>query len=114
MKSRGLILVAFLALLAVPATAAGTKPNLKLVTMKPLVVRGELFHPGERVTITRLTLLGPRVVHVRAGARGGFRVQLGAGTQPCGKTFAVRARGASGSVAVLWLATGACVPPPVD
>ena len=114
MTSRGMLLVFLVALVAVPATAAGTKPHLKLVTMKPLVVRGELFQPGERVTITRLTLLGPRIVHVRAGARGGFRVELGAATQPCGKAFAIRARGASGSVAVLWLAAPPCVPPPVD
>jgi hypothetical protein len=35
-------------------------------------------------------------------------------TQPCGRPFAVRARGAKGSVASMRLAVTLCVPPPID
>ena len=92
------------------ATVAG--PRLRLVSSMPLVVAGVGFAPRERVTLTALTSLGPRVVRTRATERGTFRVLVGLFTQPCGKPFAVRARGGRGSSAVLRLESSPCVPPP--
>ena len=86
---------------------------MKIVDMHPLVVAGAGFVARERVTVTALTSLGPRFVPTRATARGAFRVLVGRFTQPCGKPFAVRARGAAGSRAMVRLESAPCVPPPI-
>ena len=131
MKVRALVVTFLLAPAALAATAsaahsdglatngasrAGTTfvatPTLRLVSANPLVVKGVGFAPGERVTVTALTSLGPRAVRARATQHGTFRVLLGRFPQPCGKPFAVRARGAQGSFAFLRLAAPPCVPPP--
>ncbi len=96
------------------ATSAAPGPTLRLVTEKPLVVRGTAFRPGERVTVTALTLLGPERTVVRASGSGTFRAPLRFVTQPCARAFAVRALGALGSRALLTLRSTPCVPPPVD
>lgn len=89
-------------------------PTLRVVSATPLIVAGSGFEARERITVTALTSLGPRIVRTRATEAGRFRAQLGVFTQPCGKPFAVRARGAGGSVAMLRLETPPCVPPPRD
>lgn len=90
------------------------RPALEIVDRQPLVVRGKGFRPGERVTVTALTGLGPRVV--RTTARGGtFRVTFRLPDQPCAAARLIRARGSLGSTAQLRLAPSrACVPPPRD
>lgn len=101
-------------LLALAATAASPRPVLKLVDREPLVIRGEGFQPGERVTVTAFTGLGPRVVRTTA-YRGVFRATFRLPDQPCATAWLVRARGSLGSTAAMRLAASrACVPPPRD
>lgn len=96
------------------ATAATPRPTLKLVDREPLVVRGEQFRPGERVTVTASTGLGPRTVRTTA-YRGAFRATFRLPNQPCAAAWLVRARGSLGSTATLRLAqSSACIPPPRD
>jgi hypothetical protein len=101
-------------LVAVPAMGAAHGPTLRLIGHQPLVVKGESFHPGERIVVTALTLTGPRKVVVRATAKGRFGATFTVARQPCGKAFAVRAVGGLGSRAVLAVPGTACVPPPID
>ena len=94
--------------------SAAASPGLALVTKRPLVIKGMRFQPGERVTVTAMTAIGPRFVRVTAGSRGGFRVALQLPNQPCATPFAVRARGATGTVVTMALTvTIPCTPPPV-
>ena len=72
------------AVMAASATSA-SQPRLALVDDEPLVVRGAAFAPGERVTVTALTLLGPKRVVTKAGAGGAFRASLALVGQPCGR-----------------------------
>lgn len=102
------------AALVVPAAQAGAVPKLRLVTVQPLVVRGESFQPGERVVVTAMTSVGPRRVVVRATARGRFGAAFRLANQPCGKAFAVRAVGATSRPAALAVLAPPCVPPPID
>ena len=88
-------------------------PTLKVVDMNPLVVAGTGFAARERVTVTVLTGLGPRVQRTYASVTGAFRVQFRLFTQPCGRPFAVRARGTSGEAAIARLTAPPCVPPPI-
>lgn len=88
-------------------------PTLRIVSATPLIVAGAGFVAHERVTVTALTSLGPRVQRTHASATGAFRVRFGPFPQPCGKPFAVRARGATGDVAIARLAAPPCVPPPI-
>jgi hypothetical protein len=94
------------------ATVTASHPTLHLVSANPLVVAGTGFESRERVTLTALTTLGPRIQKTRATSAGRFRAQLGSFSQPCGKPFAVRARGIGGSLATLHLEAPPCVPPP--
>jgi hypothetical protein len=76
--------------------------------MKPLVVQGQRFLPGERVTVTLHTerTIGRRAV---AGRAGSFRVSFGEETfDRCSGPF-VRAVGRRGSRAVLKLPMPACL-----
>jgi hypothetical protein len=107
-------------LLAIPLIAAGMlgsagndHATLRVLDRQPLVVRGQGFKPGERVTVTALTGLGPRVVRTTA-VRGAFRVELRLPAQPCAAAFAVRARGNRGSEALRTFDGRPCVPPPRD
>jgi hypothetical protein len=112
----------FLAILAAGAMAAGVSaqtersPNLRLVSSKPFVVAGTGFRARERVTVSAITVVapGPRIVRVRASASGSFRARFTLFTQPCAQPYAITARGASGTIAVLPLQASPCVPPPVD
>jgi hypothetical protein len=106
------------AALVATAPAAGGKapsaPALRLVTEAPLVVRGTSFRPSERVTLTALTLLGPKRIVVRASSTGRFRATLRLVGRPCGQAFAVRALGRLGSRATLKLRSAPCIPPPIE
>ena len=96
-----------------PSTAASA-PRLKLAATEPLVVLGSHFDPGERITLTAVTLLGPKRVSTKATRSGAFRASFRLYDQPCGRAFMVLARGTAGSRAALKLAGEPCVPPPID
>ena len=97
----------------VPTATAAMAPKLRLVGTQPLVVRGELFKPRERVVLTALTPIGPKRVVVRASVRGRLGATFQLPSQPCGKAFAIRATGGLGSRAVVAVQSAPCVPPPI-
>ena len=95
------------------ASAAVSKPSLRVVSRVPLTVEGERFHPGERVVVTALTGYGPKRQTVVA-THGSFRVPVGS-AKGCGATYAVKVVGSDGSRASLVLGEApVCVPPPRD
>ena len=98
---------------AAAASAAGAaQPTLRLVDRQPLVVRGEGFRPGERITLVAATGLGPRMTRTTA-RNGSFRATFRLADQPCAAAFAVRARGDRGSVAIMRMPESRpCIPPP--
>ena len=100
-------------LVAAPLGGASNGPKLRLIGHQPLVVKGEFFHPGERIVVTALTLTGPRKLVVRATTKGRFGATFALVRQPCGKAFAVRAVGGLGSRAIVTVPGSACVPPPI-
>jgi hypothetical protein len=105
--------IALVPLVAATAHGSGARtPQLRIVAAEPLVVAGANFAARERVTVTALTSLRSPIVRTRATARGTFRVGFGSFTQPCGKPFAVRARGVSSGVALARLPGTPCIPPP--
>jgi hypothetical protein len=110
----GLALVCATACGGAPATDAAVGARLRLVTVRPLVVRGESFRASERVVVTALTPIGPRRVVVRATPSGRFGATFRLPSQPCGAAFAVRAIGALGSRAVVKVPAPPCIPPPRD
>ena len=97
----------------VPTVTAATTPKLRLVWTQPLVVRGELFMPRERVVVTALTPIGPKRIVVRATVRGRLGATFRLPNQPCGKAFVVRATGSLGSRALVAVPSSPCVPPPI-
>jgi hypothetical protein len=101
-------------LVAAPLGGASNGPKLRLIGHQPLVVKGEFFHPGERIVVTALTLTGARQVVVRATPKGRFGATFTDGRHPCGKAHDVRAVGRHGSHAILTVPGSACVPPPID
>ncbi|HEX3290823.1 MAG TPA: hypothetical protein VHR46_05460 [Gaiella sp.] len=116
MKKASIFTLAAIALtaLAVPTAQAGAVPKLRLVTVEPLVVRGESFRPGERVVVTALTAVGPKRVVVRTTSGGRFGASFRLPNQPCGKAFAVRAVGTASRPATIAVPGPPCVPPPID
>jgi hypothetical protein len=92
-----------------------TAPRLRVTDRVPLSVAGEHFGARERVTVTAITGLGPRSVRVRA-VSGRFRAEFDKlPTSGCGAPYAVRARGATGTIAVVKLGPPRpCIPPPRD
>ena len=114
MRRSLVLLAAALASAGTAAAATGSQPRLVLVDAEPLVVRGAAFAPGERVTVTALTLLGPRRIVAKAGAGGAFRTSLTLVGRPCGRAFTILATGTRGSRATLRLAIVPCIPPPID
>jgi hypothetical protein len=98
--------------LGVASTEAN--PALRAASSRPLVVVGTGFKASERVKVSALSSLRSRSVLVTASRLGVFRARLGWFAQPCGRPFAVRARGAAGSIATMRLSAPPCVPPPVS
>jgi hypothetical protein len=96
-----------------PTVSAAATPKLRLITVQPLVVRGESFKPRERVVVTALTPIGPKWIVVRATVRGRLGATFRLPDQPCGKAFVVRAAGRLGSRAVVAVPSTPCVPPPI-
>jgi hypothetical protein len=108
----GAVVAASSFVLSVTGLFSASAPSIQLVDRQPLVVQGAAFRPFERVSLTALTLLGPKRVSVRATRQGAFRARIRIVDQPCGRAFAVRALGRHGSRATLWLRGDPCVPPP--
>jgi hypothetical protein len=115
MRTPGGAAVLVLVVAAAAASAAGAgQPTLRLVDRQPLVVRGEGFRPGERITLVAVTGLGPRIIRTTA-RNGSFRATFRLADQPCAAAFAVRARGDRGSFAIMRMPEPRpCVPPPRD
>jgi hypothetical protein len=112
-RSTGLTVAAILLALAVSPADAARRPALHVSETQPLVVQGTSFGPGERVTLTALTLLGPKRLVVRASPAGRFTATFRLPAQSCGSAFGVRAVGTLGSRATLRLPSRPCVPPPM-
>jgi hypothetical protein len=100
------MVVKLLALAVVAATAAAPsatagKPVLRFVRIDPLVVQGQDFRRGERVTVTAHVPRAIRSVRPLADAEGAFRVRLGRvrAYDPCASVLSVEARGSPGSKA---------------
>jgi hypothetical protein len=109
------VVVAFVVLITVSAaTAAARAPSLKVLTRSPLLVAGQSFAPGERVTVTALTGLGPRIAHTTARS-GHFRARFPLPSSGCAAAFGVRAVGSAGSrVTTIFAKATNCLPPPRD
>ena len=65
------------------------------------------------MTLTALTLIGPKRLVVRASLAGRFAATFRLPAQSCGSAFGVRAVGTLGSRATLRLPSRPCVPPPM-
>jgi hypothetical protein len=96
------------------AASSEANPALRAASTRPLVVVGTGFKAGERVRVTALSSLRSRSVLVTASRLGVFRARLGLFAQPCGRPFAVRARGTAGSIATMRMPSLPCVPPPIS
>jgi hypothetical protein len=112
-RSTGFAVAAVVLALAVPSADAALRPALHVSGTQPLVVQGTSFRPGERVTLTAMTLLGARRAIVRASPSGHFEATFRLPAQPCGSAFALRAVGALGNRVTLGLPSRACIPPPI-
>ncbi len=115
MRATIVSLTAAVAALCVTApSSAASPPRLRVAGTQPLVVLGSAFDPGEHVTLTALTLTGPKKILAKATRSGGFRATFRLSTQPCGRAFTIVARGAAGNRATLRLVGAPCIPPPID
>ena len=111
---KALALTALLALVA--AAGAGARdeavtrtPQLRLLDLAPLTVRGSGFRAGERV---KLVATADRLAtrNVQAGARGGFTVRFDLRAGPC-TAAVVQAFGRAGSRASVDRPTPDCLEP---
>lgn len=83
--------------------------------MKPLVVRGVGFEPGERVTLRAVTREGTKIRRITATAAGTLVARFAISGDVCAVgLLRVVASGARGSRAVLRVPIGACQPLGVD
>jgi hypothetical protein len=111
---RALVAAAAAALVlgCIAVAAAPSKPALRVVAVKPLVVQGQRFLPRERVVVTLyLRQYAGETVTRRAvaGRTGSFRVSFGEETfDRCSAPF-LRANGSRGSRAVLKLPLPTCL-----
>jgi hypothetical protein len=82
------------------ASASGTRPALKLLSIHPATVRGLNFQSAERV---RVYLVGtqPEMMRVRAATTGTFKAAFADTAFDRCTAFAVRAVGSLGSRALL-------------
>ena len=112
-RSTGFAVASAVLAFAAPSADAALRPALRVSGTQPLVVQGTSFRPAERVTLTAMTLLGPRRAMVRASRAGRFAATFHIPAQPCGSAFALRAIGALGSRATVGLPSRACIPPPI-
>jgi hypothetical protein len=86
---------------AAAATATTGRPELRLVTMQPFVVKGTHFLPHERVRVTITAAGVGRTGRTRTNAAGAFTISFD--VPPLGRCAGVfgRAVGTRGSVATL-------------
>jgi hypothetical protein len=91
-------------------STATAKPTLRLASKHPLVIKGRGFKRAEPVAVTAVAAGNQRVDRVRASSAGGLTATFAsADFDPC-SALVVRARGASGSEAVLKTAQRECPP----
>ncbi len=114
-RASGIVTVAALVVTFMAMTAsAATGPSLKIESHSPLVVSGSSFAAGEKVTVTALTGLGPRIVRLTA-AHGRFRARFDVPKSGCAAAFGARAVGSRGSrTTVMFGEVATCLPPPRD
>jgi hypothetical protein len=93
---------------AVPAAAA-TAPNVRIVSMRPLVAIGSHFHGDERVQV-RFAGAQTVLVSVRTTAAGNFRAAAGRAVDPCLGPIRVTARGRLGDRALAKVPARECPP----
>lgn len=98
------------AVMAMPAFAAGHGGKLILVDTTPLVVKGSRFKAGERVKLVVTGSVSLSRV-VRASAGGRFAVTFKVSLDRCDPLL-VRAIGTRGSRATIDLTQVACAPAP--
>ena len=97
------------ALAAGGGAGASTHASLSLAGRQPIILRGQGFHPLERVQVTLVTRV-KRIRVIRAGSTGKFTLSFpGVNVPHCGGLFA-HARGAGGSDATLKIPLPACQP----
>ena len=111
---RTVTLIAACAAALAGGTTAQAAPMLRVVDTTPFVVVGSGFQAAEGVSVTAMTTLGPQIVRVRATTSGTFRARFLISTRPCVRPFAIRARGAAGSVATVTMRVPPCIPPRID
>ena len=111
--SAGFVVAVLGLVIAVAPASGAARATLRVAGTEPLAVRGVAFRPGERVSLTAMTLLGPKRTVVRASHLGRFAATFRLPAQPCGSAFTLRAVRALGSQATLRLSSGPCVPPPI-
>ena len=111
--SAGFVVAVLGLVIAVAPASGATRATLRVAGTEPLAVRGVAFRPGERVSLTAMTLLGPKRTVVRASHLGRFaatfRLPDAAVRQ---RIHAAGRRGARkpGDAAA---ASGPCIPPPI-
>lgn len=109
MRIRVAFLISGAALAVGGGATASVHASLSLADRQPVVLKGQGFHPLERVRVTLETRV-TRVREVKAGRAGSFAVTfLGTSVPHCGGMFA-RARGTAGSLATLKIPLPACQP----
>ena len=82
MRIRTLLAATLAAGVVLSLAPAATGPGLAVVTKRPLTIKGMRFHARERVTVTAMTAIGPRIAGVTADGDGRFRVILRVPTSP--------------------------------
>ena len=68
--SAGFVVAVLGLVMAVAPASGATRATLRVAGTEPLAVRGVAFRPGERVSLTAMTLLGPKRTVVRASHPG--------------------------------------------
>ena len=114
MRSVTLIAACAAALAGGTTAQAQASPMLRVVDTTPFVVVGSGFQAAEGVSVTAMTTLGPQIVRVRATTSGTFRARFPISARLCVRPFAIRARGAAGSVATVTRRVPPCIPPRID
>jgi hypothetical protein len=95
-------------ILAGVSAAAGSRPSIRIVQSRPLVVAGSHFRAGERVKV--VAHLTRTIVRHVVARHGSFRVNLG--MVPVSKCEGIRivAVGSRGSRATLKIPRSGCIP----
>lgn len=94
---------------AASAAASSSVPNVRIVSLRPLVTIGSHFRGHERVRV-RFTGARRVAVSVRTNAAGSFRAGASVAIDPCLGPVSVKAVGRSGDRAFAKAAARECPP----